>query len=64
MRDTRLRRGQMALCAAVSLFVMGMSLLAPAHSFAQGGRSFGLRRSSPFGVGSIRVAVVVVSGVI
>jgi glucose/arabinose dehydrogenase/mono/diheme cytochrome c family protein len=39
MRDTRLRRGQMAPCAAMSLLVMGMSLLAPAHSFAQEGHT-------------------------
>lgn len=35
MRDARLRRGWMASCAAMSLRIVGILLLAPASSFAQ-----------------------------
>src|SRR3984885_5819713 len=39
MKDARLRRGQMFSCAAISLYMMGVSLLAPAPSFAQEGHN-------------------------
>jgi hypothetical protein len=39
MRDARLGRGQMASCAAASLHMMGMLLLAPTPSLAQQGHN-------------------------